>query len=154
MPLYLQAQFVANKVYITAIAEIKVRLQKYPQAKSEIKDNEITVFPLDENGFAVSLRDNNPNYTVTFAGTWHEEYDDMGKALNAFAFGLSDDCRLQVVYRGNLAYIWIVEEKDKDGEWFPCQWIGCNETGLLAPPLFWLEKKYVYLQNTLLKSSA
>lgn len=136
---------------MNAIDEIKSRLQKYPQAKSEVAGNRITVFPLDENGFRVSLVDNSPSYTVYFGDAWHEEYEDVEKALNAFAFGLSDDCRLKVSYRGNFAYAWTAEEKDDDGGWSPCQWIGCNETGLLAPPLFWLKKRYVYLQNTLLK---
>jgi len=71
-------------------------------------------------------------------------------ALNAFAFGLSDYCRLKVGYRGNFAYVWIVEEVDEDGDWSPCQWIGCNETGLLIFP-FWLKKRYSYLQNDLLE---
>jgi len=137
---------------MNAIEEINARLQKYPQAKSEVNGNRITVFPLDENGFAVSLVDNAPNYTVCFGDAWHEEFDDPEKALSAFAFGLSDDCRLKVCYQGNFAHAWVVEQTDEDGEWFPCQFIGCNETGLLAPPLFWLKKRYVYLQNALLKS--
>jgi len=135
---------------MNAIDEIKSRLQKYPQAKSEIEGNRITVLPLDESGFAVSLVDNSPNYTVSF-DAWHDEYEDVEKALNAFAFGLSDDCRLKVTYRGNFAHVWTVEERDENGEWFSCEWIGLNEMGLLAPPLFWLKKRYVYLQNTLLK---
>jgi hypothetical protein len=81
-----------------------------------------------------------------FFDEWHEEYDDVEKALNCFAFGLSD-----MGYRGRFAHVWTVEEKDENGEWAECQWVGCNEMGLLAPPLFWLKKKHVYLQNTLLK---
>jgi hypothetical protein len=83
---------------------------------------------------------------------WHEEFANAEEALNCFTFGLSDDCRLKITYQGNSPYVWVVEEKDENREWFPCQWIDCNEMGLLALPLFWLKKKHVYLQNTLLKS--
>lgn len=136
---------------MNAIDDIKNRLQKYPQVKSEIEGNRATVFPSNKNGFSVSLIDNAPNYTVFF-DAWHEEYEDVEKALDAFAFGLSDDCRLKVTYRGNFAHIWTVEERNQNGEWLSCEWIGLNEMGLLAPPLFWLKKRCVYLQNTLLKS--
>ncbi len=136
---------------MNAIDEIKNRFQKDPQVKSEIEGNRATIFPLDENGFAVSLVDSSPGYTVSF-DAWHEEYEDVEKALDAFAFGLSDDCRLKVTYRGNFAHIWTVEERNENGEWLSCEWIGLNEMGLLAPPLFWLKKRCVYLQNSLLKS--
>lgn len=136
---------------MNAIAEIKERLLKYPQAKYEHTGNQITVLPQDERGFAVSLVDNAPHYTVAF-NSWHDEYEDVEQALNVFAFGLSDDCRLKVTCRGRFAYVWTVEEKGGSGEWFSCEWIGLNEVGLLVPPLFWLRKHHVYLQNTLLKS--
>lgn len=136
---------------MNAIDEIKTRLQKYPQVKSEIKAHQAIVFPLNENGFEVSLTEKLPGYTVSF-DAWHEEYDDVEQALDAFAFGLSDACRLKVTFRGKLAYVWNVEEKAGNGEWFPCEWIGCNEMGILSPPLFWLKKRFVFLQNTLLKS--
>jgi len=133
------------------IEEIKSRLRKYPHARWEIHENRITVFPGDEDGFSVSLVDNAPHYTVSF-DAWHEEYEGAEEALNAFAFGLSEDCRLKIDYRGSQAHVWNVEEKDGNGEWFPCQWIGCNEMGLLAPPLFWLKKRCEYRQNTWIKS--
>ena len=135
-----------------AIEEIKNRLQRYPQAKFEIQGNRITILSMDENGFSVSLVDNSPDYTVFF-DAWHDEYTDVEKALNAFAFGLSNDCRLKITYRGRSALVWTVEERDENGGWFPCQWIGCNEMGLMVLPPFWLKKRYVYLQNTLLKSA-
>lgn len=134
-----------------AIEEIKSRLQKYPQARYEIIGRSITVFPLDAGGFAVSLVDHASNFTVSF-DAWHEEYEEVEKALDAFAFGLSNDCRVKVTYRGSFAHVWTVEEKDENGQWFSCEWIGLNEMGLLVPPLFWLKKRYVYLQNTLLQS--
>jgi hypothetical protein len=124
---------------MNAIDEIKRRIQKYPQAQFEIEGNRATFLPSDDNGFKVTLVDNTPNYTVSF-DSWHEEYDTAEDALDCFAFGLSEDCRLKISSRGNFAHAWSVEEQDEDGQWSPCEWIGCNETGLLAPPLFWLKK--------------
>lgn len=135
---------------MNVIEEIRIRLQKYPETKYTIEGNKATIFPEKQNGFVVSIVDNGGSYTVNF-DAWHEEYEDADQALNCFTFGLSDDCRLKVTYRGNSAHVWIVEELDEDGSWYPCEWIGCNETGLLAFP-FWLKAKHAYLQNTLLKS--
>ena len=136
---------------MNAIDEIKHRLQKYPQVESKIEGNRVSVLPLTESGFVVSLTDNAPDYTVSF-DVWHEEYEDAEKALDAFAFGLSEDCRLKVTLRGNFACVWTVEEKREGGEWLSCNWIGLSEVGLLAPPLFWIKKRYIYLQNDLIKS--
>jgi len=133
-----------------AIREIQTRLKNYPQAQFKIKDNTVTILPLSETGFEVTMIDNEPHYTVCFDG-WHEEYDDFEAALNSFAFGLSDDCRLKISYRGRFPYAWTVEEKDCDGNWWDCQWIGCSTTGLFIAP-FWMKKRYVYRQNHLLKS--
>jgi hypothetical protein len=136
---------------MNAIEEIQNRLQKYPQAQAVIEGSRVTILPQDENGFTVSLLDNAPGYTVSF-DAWHEEYEDVEKALDAFAFGLSDDCRLKVSYRGNLAHAWTVEEIDEGGQWVQCEWIGLNEVALLIPTVFWLKKRCVYLQNSLIQS--
>ena len=134
-----------------AIKEILERLQKFPQVQFKVEGNRITILPSNNDGFTVSLVDNSPDYTISFDG-WHEEYDDIDKALNVFAFGLSEECRLRVSYRGRFAHAWTVEQKDEEGQWFFCEWIGCSETGLLIPPLFWLKKRTVYFQNDLIKS--
>jgi hypothetical protein len=136
---------------MNAIEEIRKRMRHFPQAKTEITVLQATVFPLDETGFQVSLTRNSTGCMVSFDG-WHANYEDEADALNVFAFGLSQDCRLQVHYRGDFAHIWKVEEKSKSGEWVPCEWVGANEAGLIAPPLFWVKKRVVYLQNQLIES--
>ena len=134
-----------------AIEQIRQRVKKYPNMKCEIEKHRATIFPQDEQGFSVSLTKNGSGYTIEF-GDWHEEYKNAESALNAFAFGLSEDCRLKVGYQGRFPHVWLVEEKDEDGNWFPCEWIGCNEMGLLVPSLFWLRKRVVYLQNHWIQS--
>jgi hypothetical protein len=81
-------------------------------------------------------------FTVNFEG-WHEAFTSEDEALNCFAFGLSPNCRLAVVLRGNTETKWVVESF-KDGKWTPD-----SETGLLLQP-FWRSASIEYRQNNLL----
>ena len=130
---------------MSAIEEIKARLHKYPHARYEIDGASITVLPVSDNGFTVSLTENPNDYTVSFAG-WHEDFQNQDEALNCFTFGLSDDCRLQEMRRGNFAYKWTVEAK-KDGSW-----VKDSTTGLFFFP-FWKNRVVRYLQNNLIREA-
>lgn len=83
--------------------------------------------------------------TISFEG-WHEEFDDTEEALNVFALGLSNECRLRECRRGSFAYKWTVEYLE-NGEW-----IEQSTTGLLLFP-FWMKKSVRYLQNDLLRAA-
>lgn len=50
------------------IEEIKAKLQKYSGVKFESDANSISVFPVLEDGFIVSLSVNQDSYTVSFDG--------------------------------------------------------------------------------------
>ena len=126
------------------IEEIKAKLSKYPSAKYESDASSISVLPASEAGFTVRLEGVKSPYTVSFNG-WHEEFGDAGEALDCFAFGLSDECRLKEYRRGKLAYRWTVESKQNG------QWMADSETGLLIFP-FWKRIEVVYLQNNLIPS--
>lgn len=123
------------------IEEIKAKLHKYPSAKYESDASSISVLPASDAGFTVRLEAAHSRYTVFFNG-WHEESSDAGEALDCFAFGLSDECRLKEFRRGKFPYRWIVESK-QNGKWIPD-----SETGLFIFP-FWKPKEVVYLQNNL-----
>lgn len=99
-----------------------------------------------DDGFCIWLTENQSGYTVGFDG-WHEEFEDEEEALATFAFGLSDDCRLKVLQRGNMDCAWAVEGKDVNGEW-----TGDSTTGLLITP-FWRKRKIVYRQNHVITNS-
>lgn len=71
---------------------------------------------------------------------WHEQFDTPEQALECFAFGLSDRCRLKVTYRGNFACNWTVEALE-DG-----RWIEDSTTGLLLVS-FWRTPRVEYGQN-------
>lgn len=62
------------------IEEIVNRLKKYPEAEFKVSEESKTVNPKNENGFPVTLTDNeNGNFTVAL-DFWHEEFDDENKA--------------------------------------------------------------------------
>ena len=131
---------------MTAIAKIENKLKKYSSVRYSVVDDTITVEAADTDGFSVWLTEKKPGYTVGYDG-WHDEFDDEEDALAAFAFGLSDDCRLKVVRRGDSDCAWIVEGKDEDGGWS-----GDSTTQLLLTP-FWRKKSFVYRQNKLITNS-
>jgi len=124
---------------MTAIDKIKAKLVKYPELKYQAEADRICIDPPTETGFSVWLTVNNPGYTVGFDG-WHEEFDDEAEALNAFAFGLSDQCRLKVIKRGDADCAWVVEARDGNG------WKEDSTTGLLITA-FWKKKSVEYRQN-------
>lgn len=127
------------------IEDIKARLKKYPDVRYEWDASSITVRPSSPDGFAVMLVVSAPNsYTIAFDG-WHEDFEDPEEALEVFAFGLSNECRLKEFRRGRFAYKWTVESLE-DGRWEEQ-----GTTGLLLFP-FWMKKSVRYLQNNLLRS--
>lgn len=127
---------------VSAIAQIKQRLGEHPDARYVETPASIEVQPADESGFPVGLHVGREGFTVHFAG-WHEDFDSEEAALDCFAFGLSDACRLRVVYRGRTPTKWIVESQ-VDGVW-----VRDSETGLILVP-FWRPRRVVHLQNRLL----
>ena len=125
---------------MNVIEEIKSKLSKYPDVRFTTDDCSITVLPDSADGFDVTLTENSSdNFTVSFAG-WHEDFADPQEALNVFAFGLSDECRLREYRRGGFAYKWTLESCE-DGEWK-----AESTTALLLFP-FWRKLEVRQLQN-------
>lgn len=79
---------------------------------------------------------------------WHEHFDkeEADKALNCFAFMLSNCCRLRIEYRGQRPVTWTVESLENGA------WIGDSTTGLFDLR-FWKEKRGEYLQNNLIRTA-
>ena len=130
---------------IHAIDRIEAKLKKYPELSYEIEGNNISVKPVVESGFWVYFIVRKDGYTVGFDG-WHEEFQDEERALDCFAFGFSDQCRLKVVKRGKMECSWSVE--GWDGE----RWVEDSTTGLIFVP-FWRRKTVEYRRNDLIKDS-
>jgi|SRR6266851_1489853 len=127
---------------MNVIDDIKAKLQTYPNARYEISGSSISVLPISDNGFTVRLDLAPDRYTVSFNG-WHEDFQYEEEALQCFAFGLSDECRLKEWRRGNFAYRWAVESRENG------RWVADSETGLFLFP-FWKAKEVRYLQNNLI----
>jgi hypothetical protein len=108
------------------IDDIKVRLNKYPAARYESDGSSITVFPHSPDGFAVTLVVNHGNvYTISFEG-WHEGFEGEEEALNVFALGLSDECRLKEYRRGSFAYKWWNPWTTKDSGKRKARLVSCS----------------------------
>ena len=123
--------------------EIKARLKSYPNVRNEEDADSIRVRPIDESGFEVSLYHKPTVYTVTFEG-WHEDFSSPEEALECFAFGLSDECRLKVTMRGHVAQRWTLEPRKGES------WIEESTTGLIFFP-FWRRSRIIYKRNNLIK---
>jgi hypothetical protein len=125
------------------IGKIKDLLDPYPHVRYTELPHAIVVHPVDESGFMVSLHATDSGFTVSFEG-WHEEFATESEALGCFAFGLSSDCRLVIVFRGDVETRWIVERLDEGN------WIEDSETGLLWQP-FWRQARREYRQNRIVR---
>jgi hypothetical protein len=126
-----------------AVERITDRLKRHPDFVYRMTGRTITVAPPTANGFSVSLTEGKGEWVVAFDG-WHEHFKTENEALNCFAFGLSDRCRLRVHYRGFFPHRWTVEERTSDG------WRDGSTTALLFFP-FWRRPRVVYRQNAELK---
>ena len=124
---------------MNAIEQVKERLRQYPSVRYDAGESHITIHPLNEDGFPVSLSMSPEGYSVSFDG-WHEEFASEAEALNCLAFGLSPECRLRVEYRGQSPYKRTVEDLQDS------HWREESTTGLAFYP-FWRPRRTLYRQN-------
>jgi len=127
---------------MSAIEEIVGRLKNYPDLRYKISGSTIAIEPPSQDGFSLSLIEAGSEWVVQFDG-WHEHFDSETDALNCFAFGLTDECRLQITFRGSMPCKWTVQSKSDSG------WVSDSTTGLLLFP-FWLSKRIEYRQNNVI----
>ncbi len=124
------------------INAIKSKLKQYPGISYDSDDHFITVYPGTPTGFSVTLIAKGSACQVFF-DSWHTDLESEEEALNCFAFGLSDKCRLKIELRGQVACKWTVEYQNGG------KWIQDSTTGLLLVP-FWRKPETVYRQNSLI----
>ncbi len=125
------------------VGKIKAKLGNYPQLSYRIEGDKIDVDAPTEQGFSVWLTVDEGEIIVGLDG-WHEHFQDETEALNCFAWGLSDQCRLKVIMRGSTAYAWVAERKDGS------EWRRESTTTLMFIP-FWRKRRVEYLQYAIIK---
>src|SRR5947209_331194 len=127
---------------MSAVGRIAVRLRRHPELVYRVTGGTITVSPPTAGGFSVSLTEGAGEWVVGFDG-WHERFTSEEEALDCFAFGLSDRCRLRVHYRGSFPYQWPVEERGGEG------WRGDRTPRLLLFP-FWRRLRVGHRRDSVL----
>jgi hypothetical protein len=100
------------------------KLKKYPDVKYTNTDDLITIAPKGDKGFSVTF-EVGPREFIVSADFWHEHFDkgEEDKALNCFAFLLSDACRLRIEYKGEKPKTWMLESYENG------LWLGDSTTG-------------------------
>jgi tetratricopeptide (TPR) repeat protein len=104
-------------------------------------EHSISVKPRDSAGFEVELTEYGDEITVHFEG-WHEHFNDVGRALECFLFGLTDRCRLRVSRCGEKPWRWVVESRANE------TW--ATSSSAMYYPFsfhFWRRHDTIYRQN-------
>lgn len=126
------------------ISKIKEKIKPFKDLEIlEELENSITVKPKHEKSFPITFIVGNNSYSVHFKG-WNSTLTSEEEALDLFAFGLSNDCRLQVFSAGNVEFKWILETKENN------KWIKSGEEKIVLFP-FWQKKKIETYQNKIIK---
>ncbi|MCS7022659.1 MAG: hypothetical protein NZU63_12635 [Gemmataceae bacterium] len=130
---------------MAAVERITEWLRRHTELEYHVTSGAVTVKPPNAGGFEVSLVEGESGWIVSFDG-WHEHFTSEKEALDCFAFGLSDRCRLRISYRGSFPYRWTVEERTAEG------WSEYSTTGLLFFP-FWRRVRVEYRQNAIISQT-
>ncbi|MCV6825790.1 MULTISPECIES: hypothetical protein [Halocynthiibacter] len=119
--------------------EMLAKLDGYDGYEIDASDDQITVSCNNPESFDVSIFAFDEQFQVNFAG-WHEVFDDQEEAMRCFAFGLSQQCRLEVVKRGKMECSWTMQFLQDD------TWVDDSVTGMFLIP-FWRPKQIEYRFN-------
>lgn len=121
------------------IEQIAIALERNRIACTREGDGAIAVAPTSPSGFEVRACANDKG-GIVWLGGWHEHFDNEDLAIKCFLWGLTDKCRLKVVFRGQMDCAWITQFRRED------DWRDDQAVGLLLFP-FWRKKSVRYFQN-------
>ncbi|MFM7444200.1 MAG: hypothetical protein ACKO2N_09870 [Tabrizicola sp.] len=116
--------------------EIRDRLSGYEGYSITWTETGLSVTCANPEAFPVSIEPQGTAFQVVLGG-WHEHFQSLPEALDCFAIGLSETCRLKVVRRGTMECAWTVQSLT-NGEW-----VDDSTTGLLLIP-FWRRKTLIF----------
>jgi hypothetical protein len=130
---------------MNAVERLRRWLQTHPILPFRVSDCSITVPPSAPTGFTLSLALAGEQFVVSFDG-WHAHFTSEEEALQAFALGLTNECRLRVERRGRTECRWALERLT------PAGWNEVSTVGLLLVPS-WRKREVIYRQNAVLDSA-
>jgi hypothetical protein len=130
---------------LSVFEKIRLRAEKYSDMVCIVKSTTLTI-EAKAGGFPVSLEVVDEGFKVYFSG-WHELFKTEDEALECFSFGLSEECRLAVEYRGTSEVKWTLQTLE-NGSWIS------NSTSGLIFLAFWRKKSTGYLQNAWIKAGS
>lgn len=105
-----------------------------------IAGDEVVAAPATADGFEVRLRMVHDRSFVVSFEQWRQTFDRAEDAYDCFEYGLSDSCRLKVVYRGDAPERWQVEKREF-GMWAPGHAVTRRSWAL------WRPRRVEYRQN-------
>jgi len=123
---------------------IKNKLKNFNNISYNTEDNILTVFPKKNTGFTVSFVITDKKYYVYY-DVWNVEFKNINDAIDCFAFGLTNQCRLKVKSRGSKDYKWVLEYNDK-GDWKEYSYTSVINLNLFG------QKNTRYLTNDIIKN--
>ena len=97
------------------ILAIRERFEAREHVKFEEGDGWIRYVPEADGGFAVEFRYAEDGFVVSI-DEWREKFTEGTTALNHFAFGLSDQCRVKIVTKARKPIRREVQAQ-RDGKW-------------------------------------
>jgi hypothetical protein len=105
-----------------------------------VAGDEIVVPRQSADGFEVRLRLVSERSYVVMFEQWRQDFDRAEDAYDCFEYGLSDSCRLKLVYRGDRPESWQVEKREF-GMWAPGHVVTRRSFA------FWKPRRVEYRQN-------
>jgi hypothetical protein len=108
--------------------------------------DEIVVPAASADGFDVRLQMLNDRSFVVMFERWRQDFDRPEDAYDCFEYGLSDCCRLKVVYRGAVPEAWQVQKREF-GMWTPGHAVTRRSWA------FWKPRRIEYRQNRVFKAT-
>jgi hypothetical protein len=122
---------------------IKEALADYPDVIVRIENDYVTIDPVEQSGFPITVSWDGKEYMLGFGG-WHNHFPDGDEVLKLVLLALSDRVRLKVVYRGEVVSSWTFEARD-GGKW---KTYGKEVLGYVP---FWKKKRVEYKQNLVIR---
>jgi hypothetical protein len=110
-----------------------------------VNGDELVVPAASPDGFEVRLHLVSDRAFVVMFDRWRHDFDRAEDAYDCFEYGLSDSCRLKVVYRGDEPELWQVEKREF-GMWSPGHPVSRRSWAV------WKPRRIEYRQNRVFRA--